>query len=218
MQIGIGGSVAFKYDEKYGVFCDRFKVVPTPNFMLRRQAILDAVNKLNPGKILEMGFGTGICLYEFYRLGHSCTGFEIENKSRELADLIFNTPNKILDLHSELDEKWIGEFEYLSAFEVLEHIQDDLEQVRSWRRFLQPGGKLILSVPAKQHLFGYVDKLVGHVRRYDRDELIRLLQDGGFSITTFYCYGYPFCNLFLWFAEYLYRYPQYLVSRQKNKN
>ncbi len=59
------------------------------------------------------------------------------------------------------------QFDLVCAFEVLEHIEDDATAVKEWARRLEPGGWLLLSVPAHQRRYGPADKLVGHFRRYD---------------------------------------------------
>ena len=50
---------------------------------------------------------------------------------------------------------------------VLEHIENDLEELRIASSKLNPGGKLIILVPAHQNLYSKFDKAVGHCKRYD---------------------------------------------------
>ncbi len=202
--------MSFLYKEKYGVFSDKFKLVPAPNFMLRRSAILDAIRDLQPGKLIEIGFGTGICIYEFYRRGYECTGYELEGKSIEFANALFNTTEeRIIDFRGELFESDYGAYDYLAAFEVLEHISDDKETLEYWSLLLKDSGRIILSVPAKMKYYSYLDMVSGHIRRYERDELIELLEISGYKIETFFCYGYPFSNIFSIPFNYFYRRPQY---------
>lgn len=81
--------------------------------------------------------------------------------------------------------------DFLCAFEVLEHIQDDAGALRGWREHVRPGGSLIVSVPAWRHRFGASDIKVGHFRRYDRVDLERVLLDGGFIDPQIFSYGFP---------------------------
>ncbi len=67
---------------------------------------------------------------------------------------------------------------------VLEHIPDDLGALRRFRQILQPGGSLVILVPALPALFGAIDEAVGHHRRYTAESLRRALEDTGFSIDT----------------------------------
>jgi SAM-dependent methyltransferase len=82
-------------------------------------------------------------------------------------------------------------FDYLGAFEVLEHIEDDDGALRSWREWLVPGGHIVLSVPAGQHRFGPSDVAVGHFRRYDPFQLAELVRAAGFADISIETYGFP---------------------------
>jgi SAM-dependent methyltransferase len=68
------------------------------------------------------------------------------------------------------------------AFDVLEHIEDDVTAVAEVRRVLRPGGAFLVAVPVDMRLWSAHDEAVGHVRRYDRAGLLGLLADGGFRI------------------------------------
>jgi hypothetical protein len=45
-----------------------------------------------------------------------------------------------------------------------------------------PGGRIIIFVPAGKNLFGTLDRGIGHQRRYERDELIAMLQAASFEV------------------------------------
>lgn len=82
-------------------------------------------------------------------------------------------------------------FDLVCAFEVLEHIEDDLGSLVEWGERLRPGGWLLLSVPAHQRRYGPVDRLAGHYRRYDPAELVRVLRAAGFDEIVMRTYGFP---------------------------
>lgn len=52
------------------------------------------------------------------------------------------------------------------AINVLEHIEDDREALRTLAAMVEPGGRIVLWVPGYQQLYGDFDRRVGHVRRY----------------------------------------------------
>jgi SAM-dependent methyltransferase len=95
----------------------------------------------------------------------------------------------------ELSELLPEEFDYLFAFEVLEHIENDLDVFCEWMRYLKPGGTVLLSVPAHARKYGRSDELVGHVRRYEKDQLHQLMRDGGVDDVQIINYGYPITEL-----------------------
>lgn len=79
------------------------------------------------------------------------------------------------------DRSFAGVF----AFEVLEHIQDDDGLVREIARVLRDGGLFVLSVPLGMAWWTRMDELSAHVRRYERQELFRLLARNGFRVESF---------------------------------
>jgi SAM-dependent methyltransferase len=82
-------------------------------------------------------------------------------------------------------------FDVVCAFEVLEHIDDDRAAVTEWCQHLNPGGHLVLSVPAHPHRFGASDEAVGHHRRYEVGGLRGLLQEAGLTDVHVLLYGVP---------------------------
>jgi SAM-dependent methyltransferase len=82
-------------------------------------------------------------------------------------------------------------FDLVCAFEVLEHIDDDVAALRDWSSRIRPGGHLLISVPAWQRRFGPMDELVGHFRRYDPEHLRGVLAAAGFVETVERLYGFP---------------------------
>ena len=75
-----------------------------------------------------------------------------------------------------------GEFDLLTAFEVLEHVDNDAKAAAECHRVLRPGGTAIFTVPADMRLWSSHDVAVDHYRRYDRDEFRLLLERAGFVI------------------------------------
>jgi hypothetical protein len=65
---------------------------------------------------------------------------------------------------------------------VLEHIDDDATALKELYAGLEPGGRLILWVPAFSSLYSDFDRRIGHYRRYRLDGLTHLLADAGFEL------------------------------------
>jgi SAM-dependent methyltransferase len=64
-----------------------------------------------------------------------------------------------------------GGFDSILYIDVIEHIEDDAQELRTAARLLRQGGHLFVIVPAHQSLYTAFDKLIGHYRRYSRDSL-----------------------------------------------
>jgi hypothetical protein len=62
----------------------------------------------------------------------------------------------------------------VAATDVIEHIEDDKSAARGLLELVRNGGKVLITVPALPFLFGYYDSILGHYRRYTRQELLGL--------------------------------------------
>ena len=70
------------------------------------------------------------------------------------------------------------------SLNVFEHIEDHEAALRNARAVLQPGGKLILVVPAHMALYGNIDRAIGHYRRYDKRMMAELFARAGLTCIT----------------------------------
>ena len=75
-----------------------------------------------------------------------------------------------------------GTFDLVTAFDVVEHMDDDLAGLSEMRRVLRPGGRVLLFVPTFMFLWGVQDEVSNHRRRYRLPELRRVLEQAGFEI------------------------------------
>lgn len=67
---------------------------------------------------------------------------------------------------------------------VLEHIEDDLDALRRMAAVLTPGGIVVLLLPAFPSLYGPIDKMLGHHRRYTRASVAKLAEAAGLKVRT----------------------------------
>ncbi len=70
------------------------------------------------------------------------------------------------------------------AFNVIEHIEDEVRAFEIIGETLQPDGRLLIVVPAGPALYGALDKELGHCRRYRRAELEERLQQAGYEVES----------------------------------
>ena len=82
-------------------------------------------------------------------------------------------------------------FDLLCSFEVLEHLEDDVSALTEWRRRVREGGWILVSAPAHRHRFGPHDRIVGHHRRYDPEDMAQLLEAAGFVDPVVLTSGFP---------------------------
>ncbi len=67
---------------------------------------------------------------------------------------------------------------------VLEHIEDDVSELKVINRTLDKGGRVFIFVPALRWLHGSMDKQLDHFRRYTRTELEKKCVAAGFKVIT----------------------------------
>ena len=132
------------------------------------------------GRLLEIGCGTGSNLQMLRGFGN-VEGIETSAFAREYAA---SRGFSVRDgrLPDGLPQS-IGTFDAVCMFDVLEHIEGDLDALITVRRLLKPGGRIVVSVPAYQWLFSDHDIRLHHYRRYTRGRLHELLRRAGFVVS-----------------------------------
>lgn len=81
-------------------------------------------------------------------------------------------------------------FRFVFATDVIEHLDDDVRALREIQRVLVPGGKVLITVPAFQNLWGLQDERAGHKRRYQRDELLARVREAGLCVVRLHYFNY----------------------------
>lgn len=74
-----------------------------------------------------------------------------------------------------VDLKPIELYDTIIYVDVLEHIQDDIAEVKLATQHLKNKGNLIVLAPAHQQLFTPFDKAIGHYRRYNKTMLNNII-------------------------------------------
>lgn len=165
--------------------------VETPMFILRRDCLRRATAEWHPGRFLELGAGTGRLTAEFLARQFVGACYDLGEHTRDLLRQYLARFGESIQVIDSLDEIPKASFDYVFAFEVLEHIAADAQVLRSWVEFLRPGGHLLISVPAHMRKFGAEDRAVGHCRRYEKRQLSTLLEEAGCDTVRVLSYGFP---------------------------
>lgn len=138
--------------------------------------------RLNSPAVLDLGCGTGNFLEQIAEeLGaRRAVGIDAsptagkfsKGKRIEFRQADFSAPLRIDD----------GEFDIVTAMDVLEHLPDEGTLLETARCSLRPGGFFLASVPALPCLYSSWDKELGHFRRYKSSKLKALVSMAGFSL------------------------------------
>jgi glycosyltransferase involved in cell wall biosynthesis/phospholipid N-methyltransferase len=73
-------------------------------------------------------------------------------------------------------------FDTVIFLNVLEHLADDAGALRNVYAALENGGTAVVLVPSGPELFGTLDEVLGHCRRYTEKQLIEAGQAAGFTV------------------------------------
>jgi SAM-dependent methyltransferase len=184
-----------------------------PTHLLRDRCIEAVVRDWSGAAFLEIGPGSGRMTQFFlskFNRGACC---DISDESRRILREKLSTYSDRLDIVESLSGFRDGSFEYLFSLDVIEHIENDGESFREWSRCLRSGGRALISVPAHRKAFGTSDEMMGHFRRYEKEEVQQLFDQAGYQDIVVLNYGFPLLNLSLKTINALYA----LNNRSKEK-
>lgn len=132
-------------------------------------------------RALEVGCGTGNVLRVLKASGpHGLVvGMDLFLQSLKFAQRRSNAALIQGDMHSPPFHR---PFDIIGLFDVIEHLPNDRGVLNDLYEMLQPGGRLVITVPAYPALWSYFDEASHHCRRYTPDELETKLEQAGFNV------------------------------------
>jgi glycosyltransferase involved in cell wall biosynthesis len=139
-------------------------------------------------RVLELGAGIGNLTMHLARNRklYVATDVDTEHMGR-LRRRFQERPNIAVlgcDLESASDFAPLQDagIDSVVCLNVLEHVADDEGAMRNICSVLEPGGRAVILVPCGPGLYGTLDEVLGHFRRYSEDELRSRLRSAGFEV------------------------------------
>src|SRR5207302_602970 len=133
-------------------------------------------------RVLDPGAGVGT-FTDVVADGREVVALEPDGEHAAALRARFADRPNIRVVESEASSAVVGgPVDSILCFNVLEHIADDGRALQSFAQVLEPGGRLLLLVPAHPFLYGTIDRALEHARRYRRRELRAKLGAAGFAI------------------------------------
>jgi len=168
------------------------RIIKQDNFTYRNVLSVLSNYLLLDINVLDVGCGSGALSFYMAQSGCRVLGVDVSKNAINLC----KENAKRLGLINKIDFL-VGDFTNMNLkrkfnlvlfSEIVEHLRNDKEALNKVYEYLKPKGILILSAPSQNALLyklGLVkkfDKKVGHLRRYQLSELIKLCEDVGFKI------------------------------------
>jgi SAM-dependent methyltransferase len=161
-------------------------------FVGRRRLLSNLISQLGirqKATILDVGTGTGNNLRLLQELGFkNVTGLDSSEEAIRFCQ------QKGLGLVKQGDVCNIpfpdNNFDVVFATDIIEHVEDDIEALSEIRRILKPEGKVILTVPAFQSLWGIQDVIGHHKRRYRMKPLLATIRAANLIPVQNYYFNY----------------------------
>jgi glycosyltransferase involved in cell wall biosynthesis len=138
-------------------------------------------------RVLELGAGIGNMTQHLSRGRRSYVATDIDEEHLGRLRVRFRgRPNlAIRKVDLQAPEDFIdlrGKADTVVCLNVVEHVKDDLLALRNIHSALEAGGRAIILVPQDQSVYGTLDEVLGHFRRYSAAELKARMEAAGFEV------------------------------------
>jgi SAM-dependent methyltransferase len=150
--------------------------------------IFSLIRRYVTGNVLDVGCSTGNVTEHVVRDGRvrAVVGLDLSPEAVAFLSERFKGESRFRAVRGDVltgDLSGLAEapFDSVVCVNVLEHLEDDRGALRALARALKPGGHVALFCPALEILYGTMDRLDGHVRRYSRGRIERTLAESGFE-------------------------------------
>lgn len=170
-----------------------------PGTWLQYAAIVDMLDRRRPGKrFVEIGCGDGSLSRQLLDRGFSGAGVDVSPQAiaEAQANLRPAIERGAYSLHLGSIEQIADErtFDVALSIMVVEHIEEPVAFVRSLARRVRPNGLVMIGAPGRKDHWSIEDETVGHLKRYEREELEQLLRDAGLEEVEVWSIAVPVAN------------------------
>jgi SAM-dependent methyltransferase len=148
--------------------------------------------------VLEIGSGLGYYAADWADMGVRITASEADpTRLAQLRETFARDSRvRVRELAVPIEEE--ADYSTVVAYNVLEHIPDDVAALRAFRGLVRPDGAVVLIVPAFQGAMSRFDRAIGHQRRYTRAALSSALGQAGLHVERCHYVNAP--GLLAWYV------------------
>lgn len=168
---------------------------------LFNKAFLEMVDSFNPKTFIELGCGEAKLSKILCSRGLSGIGIDFSKRAIEKASKYMKSYMKsgkyslIMQdfMKNNLDKK----ADLVFSMFVMEHVENDFEFLIKLKKLVNKNGFVMVGVPSRKDKWGIEDEIAGHLRRYDRKDLLTLFDSVGMNCDKIWSVGVPVSNILL---------------------
>ena len=177
-------------DRRYSQTQDRYAADDLETMQEARRYsdhVFSLVRPFIGSRVLEVGSGIGTMTSRLVDVAEMVVGIEPNpNCTARIQEAMASHPRFTLRTchfeECEPAELASLRFDSVLLVNVLEHIEQDVESLKAFKRILVPGGRVVVFVPALQMAYGPLDAELGHHRRYSKATLRAAFEHAGLEI------------------------------------
>ena len=143
-------------------------------FSVRRELISKFIKRYSKNKklkILDYGCGSGTNIKALTKFGDVYC-YEKDKRTLDYLSSEYKKDKKVIIIKNL---KRQIKYDLIILADVLEHIKEDSNALKTLKKFLKPQGQILITVPAYNFLFSKKDEVLKHFRRYGYNEIKNLI-------------------------------------------
>ncbi|WP_072287574.1 class I SAM-dependent methyltransferase [Syntrophotalea acetylenica] len=154
-------------------------------YVSKGRALRKFLGEIKTPEILDVGAGSGIFSRQLLDAGQCSSAVCVDpNYVNEKTEIYHGKKiNFVKSLNS-------CSHSLVLMMDVLEHVSDDLEFLKSYAKNMKSGGYVLITVPAFNFLWSGHDVFLEHLRRYTINDIETLVKDAGLTpVKSCYFFG-----------------------------
>tara|TARA_R100000005_G_scaffold93309_2_gene68512 strand:+ start:3886 stop:4659 length:774 start_codon:yes stop_codon:yes gene_type:complete len=172
------------------------------------EALRDALKVTGGKTFLEVGCGSGVFSKFLCDQGLRGVGVDFSPSAIEMAHKTLSREietgqyqlieGDVFDLPEDFEKVDVA-----LSYMVMEHVEDEAAFIGTIRRYVRPGGYVILAVPGRRDHWSLEDETVGHLRRYDREDLHSVMAAAHLEKVEVWSVAVPVSNILFHVGNWL---------------